>query len=112
MEAFNQIISVLSGTLTIFAFLAFIIRPIREWILGAKKKREKEDAHNEARDEATRCSLRNLITDFYYRHRTNSEMHQYEFENVYKIYAAYKNLNGNSFVDKIWAEIQDWAIVE
>ena len=39
-------------------------------------------------------------------------MRQYEYENLHKIYVQYKAIDGNSFIDKIWGEMEKWEIVE
>lgn len=105
MELFTLIVIIAEGLHTLFALAMVLIKPFRQWLLKNKER-------DEARDEASRCSLRNLITTFYYSHRMNSELRQFEYENMEKVYAAYKNLGGNSFVDKLWGEIQDWKVVE
>ena len=60
--------------------------------------------------EAQRCVLRTEMLKIYYRNCVAEAIHQYEFENFSRLYAAYKALKGNSFIDKIWKEIQGWEI--
>jgi hypothetical protein len=36
---------------------------------------------------------------------------QYEYENVVLLYKAYKALGGNTFVDHIYNEINEWEVV-
>ena len=38
-------------------------------------------------------------------------MRQYEYENFVYLYEAYKALKGNSFIDKIYKEVQEWEVI-
>ena len=58
-----------------------------------------------------KCQLRNDMLQIYYKHRDKKIIRQYEFENFELMYKAYKALKGNSFIDKIWNEIQEWDVV-
>ena len=60
--------------------------------------------------EGTRCQLRSEMLRIYYKYSDCKKMRQYEHENFVKLYEAYKALKGNSFIDKIYAEIQTWEI--
>ena len=59
----------------------------------------------------TRCQLRSEMLRIYYHNREKAEIHQYEYENFVMLYEAYKALNGNSFIDKIYNEVQTWEII-
>ena len=59
----------------------------------------------------TRCQLRSEMLRIYYHNREKAEIHQYEYENFVMLYEAYKALNGNSFIDKIYKEVQTWEII-
>lgn len=59
----------------------------------------------------TKCQLRSEMLRIYYHNRERKIIRQYEYENFVMLYEAYKALKGNSFVDKIWAEVQEWEIV-
>lgn len=84
--------------------LVFFIKPIRQRILGGKC-REKD------KEEATRCNLRSNMLEIYYKGLKTRTLHIYEYENFIKLYDVYKRLGGNSFVDKIRQEIEDWDVV-
>lgn len=58
----------------------------------------------------TKCQLRNEMLHIYYRHCDTKEIRQYEYENFVFLYEAYKALGGNSFIDKIYEEIQTYKI--
>ena len=59
----------------------------------------------------TKCQLRSEMLRIYYHNRERETIRQYEYENFVMLYEAYKALKGNSFVDKIYKEIQDLEIV-
>lgn len=78
---------------------ALLIRPVRERILGIRQIREGQ-----------RCLLRSEIVRIYYRHVCDKRLQEYEFRNLVQCYEAYKALGGNSFVDHIHREMQEWEI--
>lgn len=59
----------------------------------------------------TRCQLRSEMLRIYYHSRESGEIRQYEYENFVMLYEAYKALKGNSFIDKIYKEVQELEIV-
>lgn len=59
----------------------------------------------------TRCQLRSEMLRIYYRNREQGKIHQYEAENFAMLYDAYKELKGNSFIDKINDDVRDWEII-
>lgn len=79
---------------------ALLIRPIRERLMGTRQIREGQ-----------RCLLRSEIVRIYYRHVKEKCLQEYEFRNLVQCYQAYKALGGNSFVDHIHREMQEWEIV-
>ena len=58
----------------------------------------------------TKCQLRSEMLRIYYHHSDTKEIRQYEYENFVMLYEAYKALKGNSFIDKIYSEVQTWEI--
>ena len=58
-----------------------------------------------------KCQLRSEMLRIYYRNRDKGEIRQYEYENFVMLYDAYKALKGNSFIDKIYAEVKTWKIL-
>ena len=60
---------------------------------------------------AQRCQLRSEMLRIYYRHQDSGKIRQYEYENFVMLYHAYKALKGNSFIDKIYKEVQTWIVV-
>lgn len=91
----------LAGAITgIAACICLLVSPIRNRVLGINDVREGQ-----------RCLLRIDILDIYYRCREAKEIRQYEYESVVLLYKAYKALGGNTFVDHIYKEINEWEVV-
>lgn len=96
----NTIVGYIADAMTVLAFIGLLIKPIREWVLGTKNT-----------EEGVKCMLRQDITNLYYQHLEDKRLREYEYRNLCYLYKAYKSLKGNSFVDKIYTEMQDWKIV-
>ena len=79
---------------------ALLIKPVREWVLGTGLIQE-----------GLRCLLRAEIVRLYYRHKDEKKLREYEYTNLEFCYGAYKALKGNSFVDHIYTEMQEWEII-
>ena len=79
---------------------ALLIKPVREWIMGTEALREGQ-----------RCLLRSEIVRIYYRNNDTKQLREYEYRNLSQCYKAYKALNGNSFIDHIYAEMKEWEII-
>ena len=61
--------------------------------------------------DGTRCQLRSEMLRIYYHHKDTDRIRQYEYENFVMLYEAYKALKGNSFIDKIYKEVQTWEVI-
>ena len=59
----------------------------------------------------TKCQLRSEMLRIYYHNRESGQIRQFEYENFVMLYEAYKALKGNSFIDKIYKEVQSWEII-
>ena len=59
----------------------------------------------------TKCQLRSEMLRIYYHHLESRTIRQYEYENFVMLYETYKALKGNSFIDKIYKEVQAWKII-
>lgn len=90
----------------ILSCAAWFIRPVREWLLDAKNTREEQERTREGQ----RCLLRAEIVRIYYRNNAACKLKEYEFRNLEACYKAYKALEGNSFIDHIYSEMQKWDI--
>lgn len=58
-----------------------------------------------------KCQLRSEMLVIYYHCREKKIIRQYEYENFVMLYEAYKALKGNSFIDKIYREVQEWEVI-
>jgi hypothetical protein len=58
-----------------------------------------------------KCQLRSEMLQIYYKNKDTKKIHQYEKENFVLLYAAYKALKGNSFIDTINDEVMKWETV-
>lgn len=58
-----------------------------------------------------RCLLRSEMLHIYYKHVETKTIRQYENENFIMLYEAYKKLNGNSFIDKLYEEVSKWKVI-
>jgi hypothetical protein len=58
-----------------------------------------------------KCQLRSDMLRIYYAHNETKVIRQYEYENFVMLYESYKALKGNSFIDKIYAEVQTWKVI-
>lgn len=100
MEAL-LLLAELAGAITgIAACACLLVKPVRNRVLGLNDVREGQ-----------RCLLRSEIMHTYYKYREQKTIRQYEYENVVLIYKAYKALGGNTFVDHIYNEINEWEVV-
>ena len=58
-----------------------------------------------------KCLMRSDMLSIYYHNREHKKIRQYEYENFLMLYEAYKALKGNSFIDKIRREVDEWEVV-
>lgn len=100
MNLFQTIVIISGGLIEILTVAALMIKPIR------KKIFEDSAARN-----GQKCLLRSEILRTYYRNLEAQTLRQYEYQNLVYCYEAYKALGGNSFIDKIYKEMQTWKIV-
>ena len=100
MEVLRMLADHAGDILQIATCAALLIKPVREWLMGTEKIREGQ-----------RCLLRSEIVRIYYRHKDDKQLREYEFRNLEECYKAYKALGGNSFIDHIYAEMQEWDII-
>lgn len=98
--SFNNLAALAANIMAVISFLAFLIRPIRERLLGMEAIRE-----------GNRCLLRAEIVRLYYRHLSDKTLREYEYKLLVASHSAYKALGGNSFIDRIFCEMKTWPIV-
>lgn len=59
----------------------------------------------------TKCQLRTEMLNMYYDHRDSKEWEEYQRLNFDKLYAAYKSLHGNSFIDDVYSETRHFKVI-
>lgn len=97
----SMIMQLCSLITSLAAAIAILAKPAREKLFGTRKI-----------EEGQKCVLRAEMLVIYYRGKDNGgKIRQYDFENFVLMYAAYKALDGNSFIDKIKDEVQAMEVV-
>lgn len=100
METLELIATICTRVMAVAALLVALIKPLRERVLGSAVIKE-----------GTKCLLRSDMLHTYYKHKDEDTIRQYEFENFMYSYKAYKQLGGNSFIDHIKHEVEQWEVV-
>ena len=86
---------------TIAAAVALLVKPVRNKLFGLN-----------AIQEGQRCILRAEMLSAYYEAKDHDgRIRQYKFENFVLMYAAYKALGGNSFMEKINREMHEMEVI-
>ena len=101
MEILKYILDHIGAISSVATLAMWLIKPIREKIFNLAQ-----------RDEGTKCLLRTAIVDTYYKHLQEGEWREFEFKNTENCYKAYKSLGGNSFIDHLYSEMQEWKITK
>ena len=72
--------------------------------LGASIKAEKD---------GLQCLLRSRIREIYYKHcdEERATIREYERQDLDDLYAGYKVLGGNHFVDDLYEKMRNWKVV-
>ena len=100
MTDLASIAALCSEVTIIIGAAALLIKPIRSKLLGLDKLTD-----------ALKCQLRHDMLHTYYRHREDKFIRQYELEDFLYLYRGYKALGGNSFIDRIKSEIDEWEVI-
>lgn len=64
--------------------------------------------------EGQQCQLRNDITSIYYKHCDESAptLREFERKNLDSIFAAYKALKGNNYIDDLYNQMRQWRVIK
>ena len=89
--------NVLVTIVTLIIEICGVVIPVVVWILKIANGQN--------------CQLRNEMLRIYYHKQEHGKIRQYEYENFVMLYEAYKALKGNSFIDKIYKEVQSWEVI-
>ena len=100
MESLSNLAALCSEVTVILAAVAMLVKPLRNKLLGLDKLTD-----------ALKCQLRHDMLHTYYRRREGHTIRQYELEDFLFLYRGYKALGGNSFIDRIKSEIDEWEVV-
>lgn len=100
MERLQLILSTINIFIAIVLSIIALLKPLRNKVFGVRTV-----------EEGQKCLLRSDMLRLYYRHHQDQAIRQYEYENFIYEYNAYKALGGNSFIDKIYLEIQEWEVI-
>lgn len=107
-QIISLILSIITSLITIGVFFS---KPFRSFFTNQKKEKAEKEAREQDQAETDRCLIRDRLSSIYFKHYRECELKEYEFKNAEQLYKQYKKLGGNSFVDKMWKEIQEWQIV-
>lgn len=101
MEQIPKILSICSLIINVSAVITLFLKPVRERLFGMNDIREGQ-----------KCLLRSEMLSIYYSGQDhNGKLRQHEYENFVLMYQAYKAMNGNSFIDKIYKEVQEMEVI-
>lgn len=100
VETFRLLADYAGDIAQIATLVALLIKPVRERLFETEKIREGQ-----------RCLLRKDIVEIYYANKATKQLREYEYQHLEHCYEAYKALDGNSFIDHIYVEMQEWEII-
>ena len=102
LEVITMILQILGLITSFAAAAAIIIKPIREKLFDTRRTQEGQ-----------RCMLRAEMLSIYYRGQdAGGKLRQYDYENFVLLYAAYKALDGNSFIDTINGKVKNMEVIQ
>lgn len=102
LEVITMILQILGLITSFSAAAAIIIKPIREKLFDTRRTQEGQ-----------RCMLRAEMLSIYYRGQdAGGKLRQYDYENFVLLYAAYKALDGNSFIDTINEKVKNMEVIQ
>lgn len=102
LEVITMILQILGLITSFAAAAAIIIKPIREKLFDTRRTQEGQ-----------RCMLRAEMLSIYYRGQdAGGKLRQYDYENFVLLYAAYKALDGNSFIDQINEKVKNMEVTQ
>lgn len=93
MQTFLTACACITGAAAVFGILFKLFRMLRQITAGQK------------------CILRKQMLDTYYKCKENGKIRQYRYEAFMLSYQAYKALGGNSFIDHIKDEVEEFEVI-
>lgn len=99
MDLLTYVASVAGDIMGVIALLAMLVKPIRRRLFADQAARDGQ-----------KCLLRAEILRLYYHNQQSMTLRQYEAQNLELMYKAYKALGGNSFIDRIYGDMEGWSV--
>jgi hypothetical protein len=99
MNAFLTFVAVVDGIPVVCGAVVFFVKPLRNKFFKDKEQRN-----------GIMCLLRKDMLDIYYANKDSKHIREYEYKNFISCYEAYKAMGGNSFIDHIKVEVDDFEI--
>lgn len=99
MNTFFAAIAVIDGILVICGAVALIVKPLRQKLFKDKESRD-----------GIMCLLRSQMLNTYYDKKDEGKIREYEYKNFMACYHAYKAMGGNSFIDHVKPEVDEFDI--
>ena len=116
------LVASIPATIALIGTLAGVRAQLKQSEDNAEKSRQKIEAERKREDEirqqrqeeVLRCLLRTALLNMYFKHveKQNFKLSQWEAENMHKMFASYRALDGNSFVIDLVNRMNAWEIVQ
>ena len=88
MDYIQKILQICGLIMNLSAVLTLLVKPVREKLFGISDMREGQTGQDR-----------------------EGKLRQHDYENFVLMYHAYKAMKGNSFIDKIYKEVQEMEVV-
>lgn len=93
--------AIASAIMAAIALLSFLVKPIRNKIMGMSKHQK-----------VSQYLIKLWFTTIYHNNLEQKQIRQYEFELLAQLYNSYKELRDDPIISKIYNEIvSSWTIV-
>lgn len=99
MNIFLAAVAVVDGILVVCGAVVFFVKPLRARFFKDKEQRN-----------GIMCLLRKDMLDIYYANKDTKHIREYEYKNFISCYEAYKAMGGNSFIDHVKSEVDEFEI--
>lgn len=92
--------AIASAIMAFIAFLSFLIKPLRERILGFSKHRT-----------GNKYLVKYVIIQIYNNNVNKKILKLYEYEIISALYNEYKVTEKDPLIEKIYGEVQTWSVI-
>lgn len=97
----NMISAFIVSVTGLLIALGAFVKPFRNWILEQFTSKKAITAELDLMKEALQATLRNQLTEIYYRSIERGFIYENDRENFEHLNVAYENLGGNSYIHTI-----------